>query len=134
MSNKNSILSNTALVVEQYPDYYDGYLFITLIKYKEITYLTIIDNVTDKYVQCYILDRCAVEQISEELLINIAAGWFDRGCQYPISIEFAKHNVLHLSSKILKTCNKDFITRVIGPFPSFDIVKFKNVCRRKRKN
>lgn len=122
------------LVVEPHPKDYDGYEFITLIRYNDESFLNIIDNVSKKYIYSYVLDLCGPEQFSEEELIKVAFEWYySNGDRYPISVEFSKRNILEETSKIFRAFPVDYVTRVIGPLPQFVMNGPTKVRKRKRK-
>lgn len=124
------------LIMEPHPEDYNGYPFITLIQYsndKEI--LAIVDNSTDKSISFFVLDLCGPERIDEEQVIEIASEWYNEGrnARYPISIEFSRLGVSDVMSRIYKSFNIDFVSRVIGPVPRFNMNEKGTVKRRKRK-
>jgi hypothetical protein len=122
------------LIVEEHPDNYDGYPFITLIQYRDEHYLTIIDNADDKSISAFVLDFCAPEHVSEDRLVEIAASWWDeRRERFPISFEFSRLGLTTETSRILKTFHIEYVKRVIGPLPKFEMSEVSSVKRRKRK-
>lgn len=122
------------LVVEDHPDDYDGPEFITLIRYNDESYLNIIDNVSKKYIHCYVIDLCGPEHFSEERLIRVAYDWYEHnGDRYPISVEFSKRNLVEETSVIFRSFPIDYVTRVIGPLPNFNMGGPQKVRKRKRK-
>jgi len=123
------------LIIESHPDDYQGYPFITLIQYHDKHILSIIDNATAKSVKAFVLDLCGPERISEEAIISVAQHWYETSeGKYPISFEFSKLGITNEMSKILRTYNIDFITRIIGPLPKFEMSAVKSVKRRRRKS
>lgn len=122
------------LIVEAHPEDYEGYDFITLIRYNDINHLTIIDNTDAKFINCYVLDLCKTVGVAEETIIEIAQGWYDASSSdYPISIEFSKRHMTDVASKIQRSFSIDFVTRVIGPLPQFSMKGTVKVRKRKRK-
>lgn len=123
------------LIVEQHPDNYTGYPFITLVQYNKQSYLTIINNTTDTQIGAYVLDYCTMNGVNEELLIKTALQWYknDNFKRYPFSIEISKNGLNEVMTGIYKTFTMDFVTRVVGPLPSFNMKQTGNVRRRKRK-
>lgn len=122
------------LIVEPHPAGYTGYPFITLIQFNKELLLTIIDNMDDTSVTAYILDKCGPEEVNEEEIIAVAEEWFNTNSdRFPISFEFSKRGMTMQASKIFRTLNIDYISRVIGPFTKFDMDPIRNVRRRKRK-
>ncbi len=126
--------SKYPLIVEDHPINYNGYEFITLIKYNDTDYLNIIDNVCNKQIITYVLDLCGPSNLDEEFIINIARKWYVENKQnYPISIEFSKLNLAEETSKILRYFSIDYVTRVIGPLPEYNMGGPFKVKKRKRK-
>ena len=122
------------LIREDHPDDYTGYPFITLIQYRKDNVLTIVDNSDDKQIRAFILDLCAPEQVNEERIIEVAAGWYGNANErYPISFEFSRLGISNLTGKIYRSYNIEFVTRVIGPLPRFDMGAQPSVKRRRRK-
>ena len=122
------------LIVENHPVDYDGYPFITLIQYRDQQLLAIIDNANDKQIKSFVLDLCEPAHVDEESIIKIAMNWFNnRSDQYPISIEFSKLGITNEVSKILRTFNIEFVTRVIGPLPKFEMNNVQSIKRRRKK-
>ena len=122
------------LIVEAHPEDYDGYDFITLVRYNDTSHLTIIDNTDAKFINCYVLDLCKTVGIREETIIEVAQEWYENSSNdYPISIEFSKRELTGLASKIQRSFSIDYVTRVIGPLPQFSMKGTIKVRKRKRK-
>lgn len=129
-TNKNPI----PLIIEDHPDDYDGYPFITLIQYDDTHFLTIVDNATDKLIRAYVLDLCGPESVNEELLIETAGEWYSNNRdRFPISFEFSRRNLTAGTEKILKTFQLEFVPRVIGPLPKFDFATQPKIRKRRKK-
>lgn len=122
------------LIVEDHPDDYDGYPFITLIQYRKSHVLTLVDNADDNQICHFVLDLCGPSQVDEEGIIEVASSWWkERKDQYPISFEFSRLGMTDVVSPIFRTYNIEYVTRVIGPLPKFDMSSTTSVKRRKRK-
>jgi len=123
------------LIVEPHPHDYVGYPFITLIEYRKEHTLTLIDNANDKVVKAYVLDMCGPANVDEELLISVAKYWYDNNglYRYPVSFTLSQFGLAAEASKIYRTFNIEYITRVIGPLPKFEMKEIKSVKRRRRK-
>jgi hypothetical protein len=122
------------LIVEPHPPEYDGYDFITLIQYNDVSHLTIVDNSDKKFIDCYVLDLCGPSGIKEEFVIEVVQEWYEKYRDvHPVSIEFSKLGATAEVSQILRTFSIDFVTRVIGPLPHFVMKGTKKVRKRKRK-
>lgn len=88
----------------------------------------------DTKIQAYILDLCGPEKIDEQDIIAIAIDWYyNNRTNYPISIEFAKRNMIATTSKIFRILNTNFVTRFIGTATKFEVNEYQQVRRRKRK-
>jgi hypothetical protein len=107
-------------------------IFLTLIEYKKVKYLTIIENVVDNEIQAYILDNLAAEGIDQEWFLGIAIKWFYAASdRYPLSFEFAKLGCGDVIRKSLKTFNINSTSRIIGKLFTFDINSKPKIKRRK---
>lgn len=117
------------LIIEQHPQSYNGYPFITLIQYRTEHILSIIDNYTEKEIKCYVLDLCSTYNINEEIVINVADYWFNNNKnKYPLSFEFSKEGISKKINPIYKKFNIDYVSRIIGPLFTFsnnDTIKTK---------
>jgi hypothetical protein len=122
------------LIVEEHPEDYEGYPFITLIQYRDEHYLSIIDNADEKTIHAYVLDYCGPANVSENHLVDIAAEWWDnRKDRFPISFEFSRLGLTDQVSKIHRSFNIEYVKRIIGPLPKFEMSETSSVKRRKRK-
>lgn len=122
------------LIIEPHPRDYTGFSFITLIQYRKTPMLVVIDNMTDDIISAYVLDYCGPEDIDEEMILSIISDWFENNRQnYPISIEFSKRGLTKHVSKIYRTLNVEFITRIIGPIYKFPMSHVRSVKRRRKK-
>ena len=123
------------LVIEPHPTDYVGYPFVTLIQYRNEYFLTIVDNATDKTIDAFVLDFCLQEHVSEQDIVEHASQWFEC-CQLqcPVSFYFSKVGVIDDASRIFKSFNTDYITRIVGPVSHFDMTKIHKIKRRKRKD
>ena len=122
------------LIVEDHPEDYDGYPFITLLQYRKEHVLTLIDNADEKQIRHFALDLCGPAKVNEERLIEVAKSWWEnRREQYPISFEFSRLGMTNEVCSIYRTYNIEYVTRVIGPLPKFQMSETTSVKRRKRK-
>lgn len=122
------------LIVENHPADYEGYPFITLIQYRKTHVLAIVDNSDDASIKLYVLDLCGPERVREENIIEVAAHWYETDrARHPLSIEFSRRGLTSETGRIYRTFNTEFVTRVIGPLPKFEMSEVIRVKRRKRK-
>jgi hypothetical protein len=135
MSNKKKA-NHAPLIVESHPSNYTGYDFVTLIQYNNNkSMLTIVDNSNTKSVGAYVLDLCNPEGIDEQWVLDHAIIWNSTyKHKYPLSIYFSINSISGDISKIYRKFNIDFISRVIGPLPFFDMKSSNKIIRRKKKN
>ena len=131
---RNRKANHVPLIVEPHPENYNGYPFITLIQYREKQILSVVDTATDKNIKAFVLDLCGPEGLDEEVVVSLIAEWYyENGERYPVSIEFSKLGIASRMARICRTYNIDFVTRVIGPLPRFNLTETKSVKRRRRK-
>jgi len=122
------------LIVEKHPSDYKGYPFITLIKYRDKDLLVIVDNVDEKNIDAYVLDLCGPENVNEEKLIETVYPWWnERRYNFPVSFEFSRLGMTTTVSKIFRSFHIEYVTRVIGPLPLFEMEEVVKIRRRKRK-
>lgn len=122
------------LIIEDHPDDYDGYPFITLIQYRKQHFLAIVDNADEKMIRSFVLDLCGPAKVNEEQIIEVATHWWDQNRErYPISFEFSRLGITNEVAGIYRTYNIEYVTRVIGPLPKFEMGEVQSVKRRKRK-
>ncbi len=122
------------LIVEPHPSDYNGYRFITLIRYNDDNTLNIVDNIINKQIHTYVLDLCGPEEVNEQEFIKIASQWYsaDNYKQYPLSVEFSRIGYSHISNKILRVFPVDYITRIIGPITEYPMSGYEK-CRKRKK-
>ncbi|MEM4258038.1 MAG: hypothetical protein QXL17_02660 [Candidatus Thermoplasmatota archaeon] len=131
-TKKNKI---SPLIIESHPKDYNGYPFITLIQYRKQHVLAIIDNIDNKCIKAYVLDMCGPENINETEIITLVEQWYKNNSkQYPLSIEFSKCGLTQQMSKIYKSFNIEYVSRVIGPVFKFPMNHIKSIKRRRRKS
>lgn len=126
--------SNFPLIVEPHPSDYNGLPFITLIQYSKQAWLTIIDNVDKDCVRAFVLDLCGPESVDEDLIVGVAHEWYAtlKG-SVPLSVEFARRGLTATSSKIYRTLNLEYVSRIIGPVISYPTDDIKRIKRRRRR-
>ena len=119
------------LIFEELQDQ-NNLLFLTLIEFKKVKYLTIIENVVDSEIQAYMLDNLVAEGIDQEWFLSVATRWFYAASgRYPLSFEFAKLGKGDVVKKILKTFNINSTSRVIGKLFTYPVNAKPKVKRRK---
>lgn len=134
MAGTRKTKQNVPLIVEEHPEGYSGYPFITLIQYNQNHFLTIVDNADEKSIKAFVLDLCSPENVNEENIVNVTTNWYVNFREkYPLSIEFSKLGMTNETSKILRTFQTEFVSRVIGPLPTFSMKNNTQIRRRKRK-
>lgn len=134
VTKKRTRGNSVPLIVENHPDDYTGYPFITLLQYRNQHILAIIDNATDKQIKAFVLDLCGPSQVDEEAVIKATLDWFThRRDKFPLSFEFSRLGMSNDVAKIYRTFNIEFVTRAIGPLPRFEMEKVHSTKRRRRK-
>lgn len=126
--------TDAPLIVEPHPKEYTGYPFITLIMYRKQHMLAVVDNMDGDNIHAYVLDACGAEGINEEQLIATIADWYENNrFEYPVSVEFSRLGITAQTSRIYRTLNAEYVSRVIGPVSKFPMSTVKNIKRRRRK-
>lgn len=130
MASKNK---TSSLIIESHPEEYDGYPFITLIKYRQKVLLTVIDNISDDSIKAFIIDYCGSEDVNEEEFIEAVREWHETNKDVPVSINFSQRGIMYKFSKLYRTMNVEYVTRVIGPICKFNMNTTLSVRRKRRK-
>ena len=135
MTTKKRVRGNPLpLIVENHPNNYKGYPFVTLIQYRDKHLLGIVDNTTDKMIKAYILDLCGPAHVDEHMVIEIAKEWYENmNDRYPLSFEFSKRGLSEEVKGIYRSFAVGFVTRVIGPLARFEMNEVTSIKRRRRK-
>lgn len=119
------------LVFEELQDELN-YIFLTLIEYKRVKYLTIVENVIDDEIHAYVLDLLPAEEVDQTWFMSVATRWFYSASErYPLSFEFAKLGQGEVIKKALRTFNINSTSRVIGKLFKFNVNAKPKVRRRK---
>lgn len=126
--------NNVPLIVEPHPETYNGYKFITLIRYNDDNTINIIDNVVNKTLHTYVLDLCGPAEVNELKFIDIAVNWYESGNykNHPLSIEFSRLDWSSNANKILRVFPLDYVTRIIGPVNEYPMGGYTK-CRKRKK-
>jgi hypothetical protein len=133
-SSKSPRRTHVPLIIESHPKDYNGYPFLTLIQYKNIPMLVIIDNIDDDSIKAFVLDLCDPEDINKGLILQIATDWYENDREnFPISIAFSRLGIVAHTSRIYRVLNTEMVSRVIGPAFRFPIYEVKSVRRRRKK-
>lgn len=107
-------------------------IFLTLIEYKRVKYITVIENVIGDEIHAYVLDNLAAEGIDQQWFMSVAIRWFyGASDRYPLSFEFTKLGQADIIKKALKTFNINSTSRIIGKLFVFDTTVKPKVKRRK---
>lgn len=135
MTTKRRVRGNPIpLIVEPHPENYTGYPFITLIQYRDEHILLIVDQVTPKRIEGFVLDLCGPTNTNEEFLITESAEWFEgHREQYPVSFYFSQQGLSKTFSEVYRSYPVEFVTRVIGHMPAFGAPATPTIKRRRRK-
>lgn len=119
------------LIFEELQDQ-SNLLFLTLIEYKKVRYLTIVENVINSEIHAYVLDNLSAEGIDQDWFLNIAIKWYySASHRYPLSFEFAKLGKNDVVRKAMKTFNINSTSRIIGKLFTFSVNNKPKIKRRK---
>ena len=119
------------LIFEEFQDS-SNHAFLTLLEFKKVKYLVVVENIIGDDVIVYVLDHLKAEDIEQDWFMNIATHWFYSSSEkYPLSFEFAKHGKTQDVKKILKTFNIGSISRFVGKLFKYELNNKPKVKRRK---
>ena len=109
-----------------------NYVFLTLIEYKRVKYLTIVENLIDDEIHAYSLDNLTAEGIDYNWFMGVAIRWFySASDRYPLSFEFTKIGQGDIVKKVLKTFNINSASRIIGKLFVYNTQVKPKIRRRK---
>lgn len=113
-------MAKTPLVFEELSDN-SNYIFLTLIEYKDVKYMTIIENVVGQEIHAYVLDKVTAQGLDLKVFMDIALKWFYSNSEkYPLSFEFAKLGLSESTKPVLNVFNINAITRIIGKLFTYE--------------
>jgi hypothetical protein len=126
--------TNCPLIEEPYPEGYSGLPFVTLILYRKQSMLVIVDNMDDSAMKVFNLELCEAEKIDQNMILNVALEWYGDGTPTkPISMEFSKRGMTSVVSRVYRTLNLEFVSRLVGPTWKFPMSDVKQIKRRRRR-
>jgi hypothetical protein len=129
------MMKKIELIPENYPENYNGYRFVSLVKYNEKPQITIIDNVIADYIQAFVLDECQPLNLDENTLLSYAEEWYMKDSnKIPFSIFLAKNNIGLEYYKIIKLFPLHYVSRVLGPLFSFNMGNPIKIKRKRKKD
>lgn len=122
------------LVPEEYPENYNGYRFISLIKYMDKPQITIIDNIINDVIHAYVLDECQPANLDERVIVSHGKTWYDDFSHLiPFSVYLSRNNVVEYSN-IVKCFPVDYVSRVLGPLFVFNMGNPTKIKRKRKKD
>jgi hypothetical protein len=128
------VVNKIPLISEDYPEDYTSYRFISLVQFNKENLLTVIENIDEQYLHCYVIDLCGPEEIDEKTFLEIANDWHEnQDIKYPLSVHFTKMGVSAIFSRLLRKYPVEFVSRVIGPIPKFAMTGVSAVKRKKKR-
>lgn len=124
--------SGCPLVVEQLPDTYDGYRFLTLIQFRSVSCLAIVDTRTASELRCYVLDLCGPTETDLSSLLRYAIAWQTDAPSTPFSVYLTNQRANSFFDGVLRTYNIEYVTRVVGRIPESVIATASTKIARRR--
>lgn len=90
-------------------------MFISLLEYRKMEYLCVIDNISPTEIGAYVLDYAEQEQIPLNQFLSVAIEWFyAKSDNHPLSVEVARRGLTRALAPIYKVFDISGVTRVIG--------------------
>jgi hypothetical protein len=92
--------------------------FLSLIEYRRIEYIGIIDDITSTHVKAYTFENIRPNSINQEDFLSTAIQWYYRESDFkPLSISLSSLGLTSLTSPLFKTFDLNGISRIVGnPF------------------
>lgn len=119
------------LIVERACDPGNAF-FLSLLTYRSVDYLTVIDNITADEVVAYVLDYAQQEGMNVKVLVEVIDEWYhERSLEHPLSFEFSKLGLAAPTSRIYKTFELIHVTRLVGNDFRFPLQEEPKVRRRR---
>ena len=109
-----------------------NFVFLSLIEYKRETYLGIIDFIKSDEMGAYILDYADQERVNTPEFLQVATRWYYKSSDTsPLSVEIARLGLTPQCSKIYRTFDTSYVSRIVGQGFKFDSLEKVKVKRRK---
>jgi hypothetical protein len=125
-------MSKTPPLIVEHLESEMNYSFLTLLEYKRVRYLTVIENLVDDEITAYCLDQLSAEGIDQGWFMTIALRWFyGASDKYPLSFEFAKLGKTEVVKRVMKTFNVASVSRVVGRLFVYNVQEKPKTRRRK---
>jgi len=87
----------------------------SLLRYRDVNYLVIIDNITADEIHAYVLDACQTTKIDLKNFLTLAVTWFYKSSEmHPLSFEISKNGLTEILSPIYRTFDLCHVTRLVG--------------------
>jgi hypothetical protein len=103
-----------------------------VIRFRDLDYLCIIDNITDETISAYVLDNTQIAGINANEIIHIANRWFyANSTRHPLSFEFSKRNIAARTNLILRSFNLYEVQKIVGKPFVFNIYDRQKIRSRK---
>jgi hypothetical protein len=119
------------LIIEETPDT-NNHFFLAVLEYRKEKYIVVVDNITEDSIGAYVLDLAKQEGLDSKQLLSLITEWFYRASyRYPLSFEFSRLGVAHLTNRIYKNFELAHVTRLIGNDFTFDLDSTPKIKRRR---
>jgi hypothetical protein len=107
-------------------------LYLSLLEYRKVQYLCIIDNISEDEIGAYILDYAEQEQIPVADFLSIVTKWFySKSESSPLSVEIAKLGLTNAVAPMFRTFESSYVVRIVGKAFSFRNTTATKVKRRR---
>ena len=116
----------------EYVETIDNLHYLSVIKFRGVKYLCVIDNITDESISAYVLDLAKTVGIDTNLMLSIITRWFyDSSTKHPLSFEFSKQKIAAKTNALLKTFNLYEVEEIIGKPFIYNIYNKQKIRSRK---
>lgn len=105
-------------------------LFLTLLTYKKVIHLCVVENVTESLISAFVLDN--MEESEQASFLSVVIYWYySASDRYPLSFEFSQLGRSKEVSRFLKTFKRDSVSCFIGKPFVYDLYSKPKIKRRR---
>lgn len=120
-----------SLVIERASDSGSLY-YLSVLEYRKENYLVVVDNITEDEVTAFVIEKAPQAGIPVSELMSAVTYWFYHAAdRYPLSFEFSRMGISHLTNRIHRTFELAHVTRLIGKDFVFKLDEVPKVRRRR---
>ena len=121
------------IIIQDHPDNYQGYPFVSLIVLAKKNQLVVIDNANSQGIRSYVIDLCVPNKIDEAQFIELTQDWYDNHRQVPLSVYISRKGFAANMFPIFREYSIHDIQMIIGPVFTFNMEQTISTKHKRRK-